>query len=243
MRRAFFFLLFLALASFGRAAAQPAASAQPRVLVELYTAQGCSFCPRANMLLGQIAQDPDVLALTFPVGYWDYLGWADTMARPEFSRRQRDYSQALANRGLATPQFIFNGASQVRGSTSAPVRTMLSEVRAQGRPIGPSLTATRASRTRADFAIGAGRAPPEPADIWLAIYETGPLLVHIRAGENAGQFVTHYNVVRELRRAGTWNGAAQRLPNQLCWPRCALLVQTPNGGRILAFAAAPPPPT
>jgi len=85
----------LALLVVALAAAVPSAWAQPApargpVLVELYTSQGCSACPRANRLLGELSHEPDVLALTFAVGYWDYLGWIDTFARPEFADRQRD---------------------------------------------------------------------------------------------------------------------------------------------------------
>lgn len=236
MQRVFFFLLFLAIAPFASAWAQPAASPTPRVLVELYTAQGCASCPRANRLLGEIAREPDVLALTFPVGYWDYLGWSDTMARPEFSDRQRAYSRALAFRGLSTPQFVFNGAAQIRGSQAAPVRAMLDNTRRSEAPEGPRAVLTRASDTRANLEIGAARPSANPADIWLAIYERGPLVVRILAGENAGQFVTHYNVVRRVQHLGTWNGATQSFGNQRCWPRCAVLVQAPAGGPVLAFA-------
>lgn len=243
MKRALFALLSLMLAPFGVAHAQPAPSHEPAVLVELYTAQGCSSCPRANRLLGELANDPDILALTFPVGYWDYLGWRDTMARPEFSDRQRDYSRALPFRGMPTPQFIFNGASQVRGNQIAPVRAMLATIRAASRPEGPRLEVTRVARTRIAIQIDAARAPQTPADIWLAIYERGPLMVRIRGGENDGQIVMHYNVVRRVTRLGIWNGAAQSFSNQTCWPRCAILLQAPEGGRILSFAAAPPPPS
>jgi hypothetical protein len=240
MKRAFFILLCLVLAPFGPAQAQPAhpaAQAAPRILVELYTAQGCYSCPNANRLLGELTREPDVFALTFPVGYWDYLGWTDTMARPEFSDRQRDYKRALGFRGLATPQFIFNGASQIRGASAAPVRAMLQTMRQAETLAGPHINITRVENTRATIEIGAGRSPAAPADIWLAIYDPGPRMVRILGGENDGRVVVHYNVVQRVRRLGLWNGEAAHFERQSCRPRCALLVQGPNGGAILAFAA------
>lgn len=241
MKRAFFMILALALAAFvDHARAQPAEA--PRVLVELYTAQGCSACPRANRLLGDIREDEaDVLALTFPVGYWDYLGWIDTLARPEFSDRQRDYMRALQFRGLSTPQFIVNGAAQVRGGDREAVQAALAAARAAPSTAAPRIEATRTRQTRARFVISGGRAPQAEADIWLATYDPGPLMVRIRAGENRGRIVTHYNVVRRLLRVGGWSGQALTLDDQSCWPRCALLIQAPRGGAMLGFAAAPPP--
>src|SRR5262245_45802018 len=97
------------------AVAQPASGGGSPVVVELFTSQGCFQCPRANRLVGAMARRPNVLALTFPVSIWDYLGWRDTLARPEFSTRQRAYSQRLHVRGRATPQLVFNGASQLSG--------------------------------------------------------------------------------------------------------------------------------
>src|SRR5690242_6940162 len=72
--------------------------ARTPVVVELYTSQGCSDCPRANRLLGQFSREHDLISLTFPVGYWDYLGWADTFAQPDFEDRQRLYTRALHSR-------------------------------------------------------------------------------------------------------------------------------------------------
>src|SRR5690606_25054969 len=91
---------FLAALLFGLAATTLSAHAQVQgqrvqTVVELYTAQGCTQCPRANRLLGGFSREDGVLALTFPVGIWDYLGWPDTFAQREFSDRQRDYSNAL----------------------------------------------------------------------------------------------------------------------------------------------------
>ena len=39
------------------------------------------------------AAEPGVVALTYGVDYWDYLGWNDTFARPKFAERQRAWGQ------------------------------------------------------------------------------------------------------------------------------------------------------
>ena len=71
-------------------------------MVELYTSQGCEACTKANALIADLAGRRDVLALTFPVDYWDYLGWKDTFAKPEFSTRQRAYMRASGQREVFT---------------------------------------------------------------------------------------------------------------------------------------------
>ena len=78
------------------------------VVVELFTAQGCAGCPEANARVEAVAAEPGVIALTYAVDYWDYLGWADTFARPEFAQRQRAYRHALRLRNVSTPQVVIN---------------------------------------------------------------------------------------------------------------------------------------
>src|SRR3954466_1108673 len=92
------------------------AHADPRAIVELFTSQGCSSCPPADKIIGDLAQDPSVIALSMPIDYWDYLGWKDTLADSRFSARQKAYSQMRGDRDVYTPQVVVNGALQVVGS-------------------------------------------------------------------------------------------------------------------------------
>ncbi|HZD25428.1 MAG TPA: DUF1223 domain-containing protein, partial [Alphaproteobacteria bacterium] len=73
----------------GPARAADATTAGPPAVVELFTSQGCNSCPPADALLGELAKRRDVLALTYNVDYWDYLGWRDTLAKPEYTERQQ----------------------------------------------------------------------------------------------------------------------------------------------------------
>src|SRR6185312_3941949 len=81
------------------AATLGAAAAQPLTVVELFTSQGCSSCPPANANLIKVKDQPGVLALSFNVTYWDYLGWKDTFGRKEFTERQVTYEPALGRDG------------------------------------------------------------------------------------------------------------------------------------------------
>src|SRR6185369_15752979 len=98
---ALFSLILLALPA--------AAAAKPPVVVELYTAQGCASCSEANVYAAKLAERPGVLVLTFPVDYWDYLGWSDTFAKPEYAERQKAYVAKLSLREPYTPQIVVDG--------------------------------------------------------------------------------------------------------------------------------------
>src|SRR3978361_830143 len=98
----------------GIAAIRPA-YAEPRAVVELFTSQGCSSCPPADRILGELAKDPAVIALSMPIDYWDYLGWKDTLADARFSARQKAYSRMRGERDVYTPPGIVNGSTQVTG--------------------------------------------------------------------------------------------------------------------------------
>ena len=91
------------------------------VVVELFSSQGCNSCPPADKLLGELRGRLGVLALTFHVDYWDYLGWKDTLAGPDFSQRQYDYAKARGDMDVFTPQMIVNGSAQVIGSDRAAI--------------------------------------------------------------------------------------------------------------------------
>ena len=131
---------------------------QTPVVVELFQSQGCSDCPPAQENLNRLADRPDVLALSYGVTYWDYLGWKDSFASPQFTQRQRDYSARNHDLGVATPQYWINGRQTVLGANPSRVSQLID----QGSPTGgPSLTVVGSN-----LSIGSGVAPPGGADIW-----------------------------------------------------------------------------
>src|SRR5260370_18225686 len=105
-------------AGLGRAvaAAIVSAHAEPRAVVELFTSQGCSSCPPADRLLGELARDPAIVALSLPIDYWDYLGWKDTLANPGHTARQRGYAMVQGDREVFTPQAGTHGAVHAPGT-------------------------------------------------------------------------------------------------------------------------------
>src|SRR5690348_11508927 len=94
-------LIYAALALLGGTQASYAATARPLVL-ELFTSQGCSSCPSADALLRALAGNPSVLALSFHVHYWDYLGWKDPFSSEENTNRQHQYARVMGNNNVFT---------------------------------------------------------------------------------------------------------------------------------------------
>src|SRR5215468_6463216 len=101
------------------------AAAEPRAVVELFTSQGCSSCPPADKVIGELAKDPSIIALSMPIDYWDYLGWKDTLADSRFSARQKAYSQMCGDREVYTPQAVINGSMHVIGSDRSGIESAI----------------------------------------------------------------------------------------------------------------------
>ena len=202
-----------------------AAQAQP-VVVELFTSQGCSSCPPANASLAAISNRPDVLALSFGVTYWDYLGWKDTFAKPEFTERQVSYERALGHSGPFTPQIVVNGSVDTVGNELPAIQRLVDSSRLNG----PQISVAGDSITVGATASGT------IADVWLVRYEPRTINVPVARGENEGVTLPHKNVVRELTRLGSWSGrsAAFRISPAQGGLATAILVQKPNGGAIIA---------
>src|ERR1700755_733547 len=103
------------------------AHADPRAVVELFTSQGCSSCPPADKLMGELSKDPSIITLSMPIDYWDYLGWKDTLADSRFSARQQAYSPMRGERDVYTPQAVVNGSLHVIGSDRAGIEGAIGE--------------------------------------------------------------------------------------------------------------------
>src|SRR5688572_22135240 len=102
-----------------------------KTVVELFTSQGCSSCPKADKLLGELAADPRLIALTVSVDYWDYLGWRDTLALHAHSMRQKGYANHRGDRNVYTPQMVLNGVAEAIGNKRSAVERVIGEVERQ----------------------------------------------------------------------------------------------------------------
>jgi hypothetical protein len=225
------------------ASAQTAAtSTQIKAVYELFTSQGCSSCPSADAVLARLAKRNDVIALTLPVDIWDYLGWRDTLARPEFTDRQRAYAKSLGDGMVYTPQAVVSGLTHINGSSEDKVDLAIAKTAklfaASRVPI--NLRAAK-GRLIVDVAAAPEGAEVSEATVWLAAI-AGRVEVPITKGENQGRTAVYANVVRRLMPIGTWDGTEMivKLDRHSFMgsgaDRCAVLLQRGQGGPIIGAA-------
>jgi hypothetical protein len=183
----------------------PAVAGDVKAVVELFTSQGCSSCPRADKLLGELAGDDRLIALSLAVDYWDYLGWRDTLALHSHSVRQKGYANHRNDRQVYTPQVVINGAAETNGSDRYAINRIVENIDSKSRLAIP--VALKRSGNNIEIEVGAAAGPQ--ASVWI-VPITNKAPVTIERGENRGKTITYHNVVRGWTRIGDWNGAAMR---------------------------------
>lgn len=172
----------------------------PPVVIELFTAQGCSSCPAADALIGGLSDEPGVLTLSWHVDYWDYLGWADKFARPENTARQEGYAAVAGERGVYTPQIIIDGQDTLLSLHRAALLALIDEHAA--RP--PAIMVTATAEAGAHMIDLTPRAAiPGGVDVALVRY-LPHRTVQMTAGENRGRTVEYRNIVVGVELLTRW---------------------------------------
>jgi hypothetical protein len=213
-------------------AATATVQAEPVVVVELYTSQGCSSCPPADEFVAMLAANPQILPLALHVDYWDYIGWEDKFANPKFTDRQKAYAKAVGSRTIYTPQLIIGGADRIEGFAPEETAERLRAHLEAGTLV--RLTVTREGDT---LVIRAEADPPltEPVRVQLVRYKPEET-VTIERGENAGKTIAYTNIVTSWERLEDWSG---REPLEVTAPFTgeepgAVIVQQQGPAAILA---------
>ena len=205
------------------------------VVVELFTSQGCSACPPADALLGELARRDDVIALALHVDYWDYIGWQDTFAQPAFTARQHGYGHAAGSTVVYTPQMIVGGSDTVVGVRPMAVSDLVQDHRAAPDPVSIAFAADDNG-----FAVEVATltAPPFARMVVQVITYSPQNEVQIAHGERAGTVSQHFNVVTSWQVVGDWDGQAPmrfRVIPQQDDPH-VVIVQQAGYGPIMAAA-------
>jgi hypothetical protein len=203
------------------------------VVLELFTSQGCSSCPPADALLGELAAAPGVLALDMHVDYWNGLGWRDPFALAAMTARQEAYAALLGQGEVYTPELVVGGVRGVVGSDRAAVAQAIGAVRAAAaRDAGVDLRLERAGgRVVVNVGAGAGA-----GGVVLVGYEPR-VVTRVRGGENGGRTLVETNVVRAMVPLGAWSGTAERFEEAApAGGKAAVFLQLADG-RIVAAAA------
>jgi hypothetical protein len=167
------------------------AHAEPRAVVELFTSQGCSSCPPADQIIGELAMDPSVIALSMPIDYWDYLGWKDTLALPGHTNRQRAYALTRGDREVYTPQVVVNGSVHVLGSDKGAIENAIVQTDKQPGTLSLPVTLSVADG-QISASVPAASSAAAKGEVWLCpITKDVPVTI--------GRWI----------KLGDWNGTAR----------------------------------
>jgi len=212
----------------------PALAQNHPVVVEMYTSQGCSSCPPADAFFDKhLAERDDVIALALHVDYWDYIGWKDEFASPDYTKRQKAYARVAGHRSVYTPQMIVGGVDHVVGTHPEEVKALIRKHQSLARKVAFSI-----ERKGNKLHIRAkGGAVSDEMEVHLVRYRPSEE-VAIRRGENAGKSVRYANIVDSWDSIVMWNGRKDlnvTAPVRGKAPVVAIL-QVEGNGPILAAA-------
>lgn len=222
------------------------ANGQNLVVVELFTSQGCNSCPPADAVLADFSTQENVLALSYSIDYWDYLGWKDTLGQPECTARQKKYNATMGKSGVYTPQMIIQGSQDLIGSQGGLADEMVKRARqniTELQPAGFAMSFEYMDEM-IDLKINASANDgkvEKAATIWIIGYDFEET-VTIDSGELKGQTRKYHNVVKSIKRIGSWMGEEIKLTlskqdlGDAEYDAYAVLLQHDEIGPIIAAA-------
>ena len=207
------------------------------VTIELFTSQGCSSCPPADAVLGNLARRPDIVALSFHVDYWNYIGWKDPFSSAKTTERQRGYARALHQNSIYTPEMVVDGLADTPGVYQDKLASLIERARQIPTPrVTPVLSLTDSNALSVSLADH--RLDTRSADIFLALYDREHQ-TPVPRGENEGRTLNNFNVVRRFEKIATWDGALVNLAipdiGLTASQGLAVLVQRPYGAPVYAI--------
>ena len=184
------------------------------VLLELFTSQGCSSCPAADVLVRELPQlglgRDKVLPLTFHVDYWNGLGWKDPFSSSAFTDRQQRYADSGHLRspagqagpgGIYTPQVILNGAVHLSGARRSAVLDELSRAASGTAPLSLEGEAAVKGESAVVEVRVQGRSRRESGWILYVALAARSARTQVPSGENEGRTLEEAAVVRILSEA------------------------------------------
>jgi hypothetical protein len=198
------------------------------VVMELFSSQGCGNCPQANRNIAFLGKRSDVIALTYPVGYWDYLGWDDTFAKPAFGERQTRYNRVLGHRGPYTPQVIYSGRLHGSGVNLDGIAKPFSVRDISPYPVKVTFDGGEV--------MVEGPSGVKDAAVVLVRFKPGATQVTPGGGANKGKAMTYYNLVTGYETLGEYGGG-QRRYRYSCEAGCVVMVQAGGAeGAVMGVA-------
>ena len=217
--------LLLSLSPFQAAAGS---FVQPKGVVELFTSQGCRSCPPADRAFEQLVRQGDVVALSYHVDYWNYLGWADTLGTAENTERQYAYAKTFGRSGVYTPQAVLNGRDHLKGTDAVEINRRLDGMESGNQGL---VVPVKASQTgdQLSISVGSGVGKANVVVVYFREHQT----VEMLKGENVGKSMEYWHSVTDVQTVGVWNGE----PINITLPARAIRTDKSDGCAVLLQGA------
>jgi hypothetical protein len=225
---------------------------QRAVLVELFTAEGCSSCPPADALLQQVngrrtSGGALIVGISEHVTYWDHGGWTDPYSSLDYTDRQNAYRQKFQLDSVFTPQMVINGTEQIVGSNGAALVQALQKQEKDPSRMSLRIVSlsTDGNKLTVNFSAG-GDVPAKGVDV-IAVLADDSDKSNVLHGENSGRMLEHVSVARSISRVGKMKAAGERtvqiqIPSSFQASQghhLILFAQTPGNGRVLGTDTKP----
>ena len=188
----------------------------PIVVLELFTSQGCSSCPPADVLLNKAKkQHPNnVFALSYHVDYWNYIGWEDPFSSRQYTTKQSFYNRKLGYRGNYTPEIVVNGREHFVGSNSGKVNSKIAQygsIKAENK-----INLSKASRSSRSLTFDFDVQGDLKDKLLRAVLVLDERTTVVKRGENRNRTLTNSNIVvleKYLEAKGGKGSATITLPS------------------------------
>ncbi|WP_179345145.1 DUF1223 domain-containing protein [Winogradskyella ursingii] len=162
------------------------------VVLELFTSQGCSSCPPADELLNEVKSNK-VIALSYHVDYWNYIGWKDPFSKEKYSNKQRRYASKFNSSSIYTPQIVVNGKEHFVGSNESILKNKISEYSKKTSKNYITISEVSKSNNKIDFKYGTeGNLQDQNLRIVLVINQR---TTSVKRGENRNRELVNSNIV------------------------------------------------
>ena len=199
-------------------------------VVELFTSEGCSSCPPADVLIAKVLKensDKPIYILAYHVDYWNRMGWKDAFSDAAYSDRQKQYARWLKSAEIYTPQAIVNGIKEFVGSEESTLRNTIKADLAQPAKTDLTLTGLKAVKNKITVKYKAEGITAN-SSLVLALLERNAT-TKVLKGENACRTLSHVQIVRKLQTISLNNNASGSV--DLSVPTSF----TPEGFEMIAF--------
>nr|WP_244474776.1 MULTISPECIES: thioredoxin family protein [unclassified Rhizobium] len=200
----------------------------PKGVIELFTSQGCRSCPPADHAFEQLVRQGNIVALSYHVDYWNYLGWADTLGTPENTERQYAYAKTFGRSGVYTPQAVLNGRDHLKGTDATEINRRLEGMRSSGQGLVVPVKA-RQNGDQLAISVGSGIGKANVVVVYFREHQT----VEMLKGENVGKSMDYWHSVTDVQTVGIWNGK----PLDITLPARAISSDKSDGCAVLLQSA------